>query len=592
MSSQESSNPLGLVDARELAKRLGVSPATIRSWRKRGESWLPDPVAKFEGLVWLEEDVQQIVKALKEKGKAGAKTMVDERNRAKGAYYTPAKAAQFLASWVVRNDGETYLEPSFGDGVFIKAVRKVSQEKSFSEPNWIAHELDIQAATFAVENGLIRSQEVITGDFLSQPISGLADAVIANPPFVRLRNLVADQRDSALASVLDYSGIEMLTSGSVWMPFLSKMTASLKNGGRLAVVLPLDFTYVAYARQMWKFLGDSFGEIVVNRIHERLFPDINQDVMLLLADNYGGACTDLQFNAFETVDALQSADPVVKSRIAIADILQGERVFQTALLNPKLQALIKDNFGGLCEPAGDHADFRIGYVSGDKEYFHPSFETIIEHSIPATSLHRTLTNSRKLRGKGLLTSEINEGVADLLWLPSTPLSKGEKSYIISGEKLRVNMGYKCSRRSPWYLVPGVKAPDLIVTVFSENPLLVVNDAGWFVSNSLLSVFLKSKSTHQFVQNWYTPLTLLSIGLQVHSLGGGVMVMVPNEAASIRIPMLDSDKSSLDRIKTHLAKGDTFRAYGSSDEQVKRVIGEDNLALVYEGIDVLNFWRTR
>jgi hypothetical protein len=261
-------------------------------------------------------------------------------------------------------------------------------------------------------------------------------------------------------------------------------------------------------------------------------------------------------------------------------------------LNHKLQLLINDNFGGLCEPAGESADFRIGYVSGDKEYFHPSLDRITKHGLPATNLHRALTNSRKLRGQGLFTSEIEDGVADLLWLPNKKLSEGEKSYIIFGEQSRVNMGYKCSRRSPWYLVPGVKEPDLIVTVFSEKPLLLVNDAGWFVSNSLLALFLKSDSIEQFVQNWYTPLTLLSIGLQVHSLGGGVMVMVPNEAASIRMPRLGGGESNIDALRNHLAEGNISKAYSASDEVVQRAIGEDNLALVYEGIEVLNFWRTR
>ena len=44
---------------------------------------------------------------------------------------------------------------------------------------------------------------------------------------------------------------------------------------------------------------------------------------------------------------------------------------------------------------------------------------------------------------------------------------------------------------------------------------------------------------RLVSSWYSPLTLLSAELEVHSLGGGVMVAVPREADAIRILYPDS-----------------------------------------------------
>ena len=96
--------------------------------------------------------------------------------------------------------------------------------------------------------------------------------------------------------------------------------------------------------------------------------------------------------------------------------------------------------------------------------------------------------------------------------------------------------YKCRVRDPWFVTPGVEIPDVVVPVFADAPVLLANDAGYAASNSLLCGYLNAGVTAASVlARWYTSLTLLQIELEVHSLGGGVRVFVPNEAAAIRLP---------------------------------------------------------
>lgn len=65
--------------------------------------------------------------------------------------------------------------------------------------------------------------------------------------------------------------------------------------------------------------------------------------------------------------------------------------------------------------------------------------------------------------------------------------------------------------------------------------MVVNQGKYAVSNSLLAGYIKPYITaEQLVCMWYNSLTLLSIELNVHSLGGGVLVLIPGETDKLEI----------------------------------------------------------
>lgn len=496
-----------------------------------------------------------------------------------------------MASWIVRRSGETYLEPSLGDGAFVEAVAEVTAGRGMSRPTWVAAELDADAARTAVARGVIRSDELHVSDFFelrSRPV----DAVIANPPYVRLRHLDPAARLLALDSAARHLGTTMAPSGSVWMPFVLHMTSFLKLGGRMALVLPLDFTYVTYAQPLWEYLGKRFESLRVIRIRERVFPKINQDVLLLLADGHGGKTEIVDHEAYETVEDMIRGRGAVGGQVEISKVVRGERAFQSALLSRDLlEVLDLARSAHQIQRASDYVRFRIGYVAGDKRYFHPDDETIRSYDIPSGSLTPSLTNARKLRGHGLRTSSMPTEVADQLWLPDGSLTPGESRYVRRGEIDGVSVGYKAAMRTPWYRVPGVNSPDAIVTVFSERPLLVINDAGWTASNSLLCAYVEHGTIEQFAAAWYNPLTLLSIGLQVHSLGGGVVVMVPNEAASVEV--LRSDLAgTTGAINDALCAGNLEAAYEVGAGAIIQHLGLDALRLIQEGTQTLARWRTR
>lgn len=592
----------GLIDSHGLARELGVSPATIRSWRKRGAEWLPEPVGELSGAVWRVSDLE----ALKARMPSGVgrppKRDVARRadtdfakaiRRSRGIYYTPDDAAHFMAKWLVRQPGGTYLEPSLGDGIFIEAVNDAERALGGDRPHWVAVELDVQAAMEASRKGLVQSNELRIGDFLAQDPPSVEGA-IANPPYVRLRHLDDEARQRALDVAERCLGQKMKPSGSIWMPFVLHMVEVIKKGGRLAIVLPLDLTYVSYGFPLWSYLARNFGSLRVLRSRKRIFQDINQDVLILLADEKGGATQTVHYEAYESLEEMVHGTGSAGGPISIDSITSGDRAFQRALLPEGVEDLLTEGLESKrLVIASELAKFHIGYVAGDKDFFHPTAETVEQYKLPRTSLHKSLINARRLRGKGLRTSGLEADQADLLWDPQEVLTPGEKQYIRKGEKLGVHQGYKAQRRSPWYKVPGVKTPDAIITVFSEQPLVLVNDDGWTASNSLLCAYVHEGVTaEEFAASWYNPLSLLSVGLEVHSLGGGVMVMVPGEASKITLLNPQYVEADLSRVDELLRAGDIPAAYEAGSHSLKNTLGKQGMELILASLEDLTRWRTK
>ena len=68
--------------------------------------------------------------------------------KARGAFYTPPELTAFLAAWAVRSPNERALEPSCGDGAFLKALvaRYAELGRSALAEHLVAVERDAEEA--------------------------------------------------------------------------------------------------------------------------------------------------------------------------------------------------------------------------------------------------------------------------------------------------------------------------------------------------------------------------------------------------------------------------------------------------------------
>lgn len=489
--------------------------------------------------------------------------MTPDQQRALGAYYTPQDAAEFMAAWAL-GDGGRILEPSFGDGVFIDAARRVA-ERLAVEVSFVAVEISPEA--FERVRGWSEADRTVLGDFHSVEAAPV-DAVLGNPPFVRFRNLPEGQSYLARVAGSKVLGASLEEAGSSWMSIALHSAAFLRPLGRLALVLPADALYVAYARPFWSYMASRFGSLNVLRSRERLFPEILQDVVILLADRYGASTDQISMSVYRTCADLSSGAAESSSSIPVDEVLAGSKPFTRALLAGGIEE-IHASAGPLLTRADTYVKFGVGYVDANKKFFHPEPEVIREFKLPERSLIPALRSPRHWAGS-YKTSELPPSATCLLWRPDpTRLTSGERAYIAHGEEAGHQKGYKARQRSPWYLVPDVVAPDLVVSVFGSLPKLMVNDAGLVVSNSIMRAQWRIKAqASKLLAVWYSSVGRLGVEVSVHSLGGGVLVVVPREGDAIMLPRLPDRKPGaaiFSRLRTALLRGDVRAAYDTGDE---------------------------
>jgi len=108
-------------------------------------------------------------------------TQAENTRRLTGVYYTLPAAAEFMANWLVRHEGEHILEPSFGDGVFLRAITASSRRRNLEQVQTTGIEID-EAAEARTRNKLSDiDADLHCSDFLSvTPLP--VQAVIGNPP--------------------------------------------------------------------------------------------------------------------------------------------------------------------------------------------------------------------------------------------------------------------------------------------------------------------------------------------------------------------------------------------------------------------------
>jgi adenine-specific DNA-methyltransferase len=483
--------------------------------------------------------------------------------RATGSYYTSADTAQYMTDWLIDDKHLNILEPTAGDGVFIESLQVTAKFLDL-KLNITAVELETKPYESLMTRRGVKAVHSDFHLFNCPPV----DAVIGNPPFVRFRHLSKKDLGAAEKAGRAVIGRDLDISGSIWLSIILHAIQAVKVNGKIAFVIPADSVYVRYARPFWEYICNHFGNVRVVRCQERLFPEILQDVILLFADSFGMSTNSVTCEDFETFEDVIRDRSTGVNVIPIGEILSGKKPFMKVHMSISDRKWLEE-IEERCQKAIEYAKFNIGYVSGNKKYFHPSEKDIKEFSIPKASLKDAVVTARKLSKSGYLTSEIDEGL-EKVWLPNPKnISPGEAKYIRHGSKLGFDAGHKTGGRSPWYVIPGVVIPDILLTVFGELPRLLINDSKVPASNSILIGRFKNPfPTEEFLMLWYSSVTRLGIELSVHSLGGGVLVMVPREGDSVMMPKPVGKKvpsALLKKLNKALQANDMKAAYEIGDD---------------------------
>lgn len=473
-----------------------------------------------------------------------------------GAFYSPRFLVEPMVAWAVNRPNQSVLDPACGDGVFLEsAARRLLDLGAGSKRTAsLLHAVDLnqEAARFTRERLVSELggvfENVQFANFFSLTPGGLfgppegVDAVIGNPPYIRYQKFAGTTRLEALERA-SHSGVQLTRLASSWAHFVVHSIAFLRPGGRLALILPAELIHTSYAAPLREHLRRSFETVHVVSFRQAVFPEVQAEVVLLLAAGKERGPGRLGLAEVEGVAELRDLPAVLSRAETFAPGEEPEKWMPGYAAHPGAVTLDDLQNRGLLQPLGGVGKASIGFVSGANEFFVLSPEEADRWRLPEASLRLALTRARQIPGLRINRAEINRvrssGERCLLWLPGERLTQAEQVYAQRGEDLGYAERYKCRVRSPWYRVPGVAAPDAFLTYMSDVvPRLCLNQARVVSSNTLLNVRLTkipAALRKAFVIAFYNSATLLSCERIGRSYGGGVLKLEPREADRILLP---------------------------------------------------------
>ncbi len=505
----------------------------------------------------------------------------ETQQKLRGGYYTPLPIAELLTRWVLSQGARTLLEPSCGDGVFLRALYTQLLVTSGVE-NLTVDAVEIEAeeaAKSARESARLQAlgvdARVTQHDIFHWLTNGNAgrqwDAILGNPPYIRYQYFEKTQRDLA-EQVFQRAGVPFSRRTNAWASLVLACVTHLVPGGCLALVLPAELLHIQHAGGLRRLLEREMESITLLHIREMVFPDVLQGVVLLLARKkradsnapaFSGTPTPhqvrmrlLEFATLSSLAKLELEQLEDDSHPALS-ATQGEWMLGL-LTTQETRLLARLREHPLVQPFASLASVDIGIVTGANNFFVVNRETLERYEL-ASIAAPMLAKSELIKGIVYTQSdhEANREAGKAVFFLKFParelaaLSPPMAAYISSGEARQLQERYKCRIREPWYVVPYVWTAEMALLKRCHLfPRLVVNDLGAHSTDTAYRVRLHASMAgraRDFAASFLNSLTFLCAELGGRHYAGGVLELVPSEIEKLLIPLQAIEAPTFTRI---------------------------------------------
>jgi adenine-specific DNA methylase len=480
-------------------------------------------------------------------------------DKLRGGFYTPPSLVRVcldrVGELVGDRDGLVVLEPSSGDGAFIRGLD--------------GHRLAAQVCAVAAielvdeEAEKCRSQAPVSG-FDLDVVAGSAlrhemwrerkyDVAVGNPPFVRFQFVPPD--DVAASAVLArHLGLSFTGVSNLWLPVFMAALSALKDGGVFAFVVPAEFFTGISAGVARRWITEHARALRVDLFPVGSFPGVMQEVVvvsgLVRRPSSGGSVTRL---------LLEEHAAAGTARRWSHDLSRSASTWTGYLLKPEQLAVLAE-VRSLPDvaPLGSFAKFEVATVTGANEFFTVSEQTLDEYGLHewALPLLPRVRHAPGLRFTGADYGALTKAGARAYLLDFSvdrphPGDQRPQSYLRGGEGLGLPARYKCRIRDPWYRVPVMPAGSMMLSKRSHRyPRVILNEAGAYTTDTIYRgriVPARTAAAADLVASFHNSLTLLTAEIEGRSFGGGVLELVPSEVSRLLVPVPRGFGVELDRL---------------------------------------------
>ncbi|MCQ2130740.1 MAG: class I SAM-dependent methyltransferase [Bacteroidales bacterium] len=484
----------------------------------------------------------------------------------RGAYYTPPAIASFILHWGINGGHDAdILEPSCGDGVFLECMR----DENMLFNTVTAVEYEATEADKARALGL-HDSEVINQDFhrFCLDTEKRFDLAVGNPPFIRYQYYDAAQQKLA-DEIFKNAKLKRTKLTNAWVTFVVGCVQLLRDTGKMGFVIPSELLMVSYAKQLRKYLAQTFNRIIIISFENLVFEEIQQEVVLLLCEKNGTNEHLIEHIEVKDASELANLDPHRMEIMAKSVDFHSDKWTYYFLDKEELDLLAKVK--GM-PTISTYSNVEVGITTGSNDYFTVPDSVVklfqlqeyarpmVGRSVQVSSLSFTLTDWKR--------NVFSGAKAHLLVFSPDAKEKGNdgvKAYIENGENKGVNKGYKTSIRDDWYVIPSIKVSDaLFLRRNNLYPKFVLNEAGAYTTDTMHRVFIKNGVNKKaLVASYYNSLSFAFAEILGRNFGGGCLELMPSEVGEIFLPYRDENEAlytRIDRMLRNKATADEILDY--------------------------------
>ena len=482
-----------------------------------------------------------------------------------GQYMTPQNVANWMARGIAEYNPQTVLEPSFGNGVFFRALHTYGLNAKL-----FGCELDKELFESGLETTrkLFADYELTNECFLTFYLANIGnkmDAIIGNPPFVSHLS-TSDNFKQRAKQLCAMAGIKYSKMMNTWVLFVMASLMMLKQGGKLALVLPIDILTAAWAEELRKLFQKQKCRVTILETWEPMFPDVDQATCILLAQK--GA--DQHTVKYLSLPSLDSIEPYY------AWGLPGQNHgtnWTLAQLPEQVRSLLHSLPAEReVKRLGTLARISVPPPTGANKFFFVNGDTIHKYDL----IHWT---EPVFSSVGLCKSILYEfhdwqnDAADgknvyLLSMPPNVVKHPKaKRYIDKYRAYNPQLSYKCSQHTPewWCLPKGFTRPELFMPKRNGDVArLIRNEADVIIGDCCMKVEPKKQNiADRLAINFMNPLTMLTAELYGKRFGGGVLEMQPRSADELLVPWPkgDNDPTQLHTLSVMYKPEEVVRQFG-------------------------------
>ena len=471
----------------------------------------------------------------------------------RGGFYTPNPIAAFILKWAFNGNKKLdILEPSCGDGVFLEEIQKGNYQYN----SVTAIEFDEIEAEKSRNIGLEKAQ-VSHSDFHDFCINTKQrfDLIIGNPPYIRYQYFNKEQQQFA-ADIFGKANLKYSKLTNAWVSFVVGSSLLLKDSGKIGFVLPAEILQVSYAQPLREFLSKFYNKINIISFEKLVFPDIQQEVVLLLCEKNNSETHLIEHLELRDAEELQKLDVSrLKSPKKKIDFKSNKWTFYF-LDQKEIDFLERLQENQQIPKLGEYAKVEVGITTGSNPFFTVPFSTVQFYNLEKYAkplVGRSVqVPSAIFTEKDWQKNRAEEARTHLLTFPKMNDlngSMGARDYIAWGEEQKINEGYKCRIRDEWQIVPSLRISDaLFIRRNNLYPKLIINEAGAYTTDTMHRVTVKPNAEIKaLTASYYNSLSLAFSEICGRSHGGGVLELMPNEVEEILLPYNSNNDDLLPEI---------------------------------------------